>query len=988
MSGISGKLGTRSSAMAVLALLIAVASTTGLGAAQTTTSNNSTTTTATRRFGGDRYVGGHGVPVFRSPDEKSPVVFDAPPNVILYAEASNRAGWLKVNGIGSRQVRVRSATEDELNRLTSSVGLTSDGKLAVIQNADAERYYSIPGFVRQADIHSYEDLPADLLAATAPVPQPWKGLGVIDSRRFVVNHDVQPFDAIAQLVVPDGDKVTSCTAFFVGDPRIVVSNRHCFKGASGKDLGIHRPFSINIQHTASDLESIGGAVIAESWAGKRSGDWVIIRLNDTPKHMIVPLAFADPAKAFTAGRAKILDVGYPGDLYFGSRAAYGFVTTTLSVCDLDVSYSGVAKDGELVTQVTTCPLWHGYSGSPLLIYNNEKARFEVMGVLTLGDPRPGAYAAASFYKSLDFLSADALNKVSVAEYDEAVRLRLIHAKELADQFHSHGVLEDERTPSYASLYAAMFDDRDAAFHTAFLAPELLKSFKKALGGSIEVPDLSAANLPKSADLSQNRLKPRLDIGYDTWKGSGGLFLSGHLASDLIDNFDRASVYRSVDPQEVSSRRLLGEARAICANSCTAEVLDERYQLKTGYGVSLSPTTLKSNGTPFSYYAFAKLPDEAQYALSSKAHEGADPGFLFVGGDLFVVDPKGREVSWVVRNFMGTRADGLFGLVSENDPRCANGNLPEDAATLWVGDIPGLASQFDGFTPKSVAGATTVSPRQAACMLRSTGDRPIVLSSISYKWGIPGARSVSWASIWGAAPSDSVSTKLAAAVLALPNASRDHPIIVYCRDRDCWLSVNVVKRLVATGFTHVFWLRDGILGWMRQSAPTSAVQEIPTPLVQEDISPPPLPAVRASHSWDHVTTLDGAASVEFPGNYLNFAKTRHVGQDLVTDYAVSVEGDGSKYDKFSLKVTDFSPGGNFDPQKEVDSVFIKRAKKSIFFGHPGWIYRDHENNFSLTWIAIVEGSRLIVLCGQVADDDAGMAAGRAAVDRFASSLTIH
>jgi PQQ-dependent catabolism-associated CXXCW motif protein len=39
-----------------------------------------------------------------------------------------------------------------------------------------------------------------------------------------------------------------------------------------------------------------------------------------------------------------------------------------------------------------------------------------------------------------------------------------------------------------------------------------------------------------------------------------------------------------------------------------------------------------------------------------------------------------------------------------------------------------------------------------------------------------------------------------------------PIVVFCSDPQCWLSYNASLRVVAAGYSNVYWYRGGLQAW--------------------------------------------------------------------------------------------------------------------------------------------------------------------------------
>jgi len=74
--------------------------------------------------------------------------------------------------------------------------------------------------------------------------------------------------------------------------------------------------------------------------------------------------------------------------------------------------------------------------------------------------------------------------------------------------------------------------------------------------------------------------------------------------------------------------------------------------------------------------------------------------------------------------------------------------------------------------------------------------------------------------------DNIAAQLAKAMMSIaPN--KKTPIVVYCLDYECWLSWNASMRLVAMGYSRVYWYRGGIEAWMRARLPV-----VKTPLTAE------------------------------------------------------------------------------------------------------------------------------------------------------------
>jgi PQQ-dependent catabolism-associated CXXCW motif protein len=60
---------------------------------------------------------------------------------------------------------------------------------------------------------------------------------------------------------------------------------------------------------------------------------------------------------------------------------------------------------------------------------------------------------------------------------------------------------------------------------------------------------------------------------------------------------------------------------------------------------------------------------------------------------------------------------------------------------------------------------------------------------------------------------------------LTGGDRSRTIVVYCL-RDCWMSWNAAKRVLAMGYTNVVWYPDGTDGWGEADLPLEV--SLPTP----------------------------------------------------------------------------------------------------------------------------------------------------------------
>ena len=101
--------------------------------------------------------------------------------------------------------------------------------------------------------------------------------------------------------------------------------------------------------------------------------------------------------------------------------------------------------------------------------------------------------------------------------------------------------------------------------------------------------------------------------------------------------------------------------------------------------------------------------------------------------------------------------------------------------------------------------------------------PLVIAAIDQPGGLPTAIGLDFAGkAESIGPDDSNHQKLVS-WLKHADIRKDRDIIVYCHNKNCWLSYNAALRLIGLGYKHVFWMRDGIDGWTRREMPIAYVK---------------------------------------------------------------------------------------------------------------------------------------------------------------------
>jgi PQQ-dependent catabolism-associated CXXCW motif protein len=62
---------------------------------------------------------------------------------------------------------------------------------------------------------------------------------------------------------------------------------------------------------------------------------------------------------------------------------------------------------------------------------------------------------------------------------------------------------------------------------------------------------------------------------------------------------------------------------------------------------------------------------------------------------------------------------------------------------------------------------------------------------------------------------------------ITGGDRAKVLVIFCL-RDCWMSWNAAKRVLAMGYSHVIWYPDGTDGWQEEGLPLEDVQPMPRP----------------------------------------------------------------------------------------------------------------------------------------------------------------
>ena len=134
---------------------------------------------------------------------------------------------------------------------------------------------------------------------------------------------------------------------------------------------------------------------------------------------------------------------------------------------------------------------------------------------------------------------------------------------------------------------------------------------------------------------------------------------------------------------------------------------------------------------------------------------------------------------------------------------------ENADTGVVSDNV-LHSDYEAPTPTSVPGAQIIRTADLAALIEHS--RPLVLD-VSLPWGtsIPGAVGL-WGAGIGGSISDALQERVTGVLQQLTHGDRATPIVTVGWNSERYQGRNLALRLVALGYTQVYWYRGGREAW--------------------------------------------------------------------------------------------------------------------------------------------------------------------------------
>ena len=135
---------------------------------------------------------------------------------------------------------------------------------------------------------------------------------------------------------------------------------------------------------------------------------------------------------------------------------------------------------------------------------------------------------------------------------------------------------------------------------------------------------------------------------------------------------------------------------------------------------------------------------------------------------------------------------------------------DEEADIGIASDDALHTDYEAPTPTSVPGARTIRTLELATMVEQR--KPLVLDA-SVPWGasVPGAVGL-WGSGVGGSVSDEHQGRLGRKVQQLTQGDRNMPMVAMGWNSERYQGRNLALRLVALGYTNVYWYRGGREAW--------------------------------------------------------------------------------------------------------------------------------------------------------------------------------
>jgi adenylate cyclase len=142
---------------------------------------------------------------------------------------------------------------------------------------------------------------------------------------------------------------------------------------------------------------------------------------------------------------------------------------------------------------------------------------------------------------------------------------------------------------------------------------------------------------------------------------------------------------------------------------------------------------------------------------------------------------------------------------------------DECADFRVEHVDGLSAPLKGFTPLTVPGARTIGTAELGTFLEHHA--PVVIDTMGHFWGrsLPGAIGLIGSGVGGGF-TDRAHERLAQKMPELMGADLTTPIITVGFNSETFDGCNLARRLVALGYTDVYWYRGGREAWEAAGLP--------------------------------------------------------------------------------------------------------------------------------------------------------------------------
>lgn len=149
------------------------------------------------------------------------------------------------------------------------------------------------------------------------------------------------------------------------------------------------------------------------------------------------------------------------------------------------------------------------------------------------------------------------------------------------------------------------------------------------------------------------------------------------------------------------------------------------------------------------------------------------------------------------------------------------------ADFGVGPDNVLHEDFEGKTPTTAPGVTTVNTEQLASMLKT--QQPLVIDTLEASWhsswhrSVPGAVGLDFSGMTHGTFADAVQKRLEQKLRALTGGDMAKPIVAMSFNVASFDSYNLALRLRHAGYTNVYWYRGGREAWEVAGKPEDVVR---------------------------------------------------------------------------------------------------------------------------------------------------------------------